>query len=430
MNTSLMERTTVRKDSRKVHPANSPVSTADSAASRPGDPGNLSNPGSSSGERAAPDRREPSPFSAEAVWAQPFHAVALSEWLRDCPVLPPSQTCGDLVSLFRRRLDLACVAVCDEAGQPLGLIMKHRFFRFLGTSYGMSLYADKPISKLMDRGALTAETDLSPQALIDRAMARDDEALYDSVLMTRNGKFAGMLAISDLLNISRMLQRELAERQIATVRGTERMLQRIDEAVKRLADTAADSRESSLQISEMTERGREDLSGMLGQFRLWTSTADRQERAVNELLSRASDTLGITRIISDLADQCNLLAMNAQIEAARAGAHGRGFAVVAQEVRALADQTKRQAEQINRQLRGMSEAAVEAAKHVKEGKQGADQGVRQVEQAEETFARLWQRSTDNVQATERLSVASREAEATSGQIRQQMTKLAAQMNGM
>ncbi|MCC3375874.1 methyl-accepting chemotaxis protein [Cohnella sp. REN36] len=415
MTISLRALTTV--DPEATRAANAAIS-ADAGADRFGVP-----------ERVIPSGPESRNRDKGPGWTRPFQAISLGDWLRDCPILAPSQTCGELVDLFRHRRELSSVAICDEAGRPLGLVMKHRFFRTLGTSFGMSLYADKPVSKLMDAEALTAETDLSPQELIDRAMGREDEFLYDSVLMTRGGRFVGLLAISDLLHISRLLQRELAERQIATVRGTERMLRQIDEAVKRLSDTASDSRESSLQIADMTEHGREDLSGMMAQFRLWTATADRQEQAVNELLSRAADTLGITKIISELADRCNFLAMNAQIEAARAGAHGRGFAVVAQEVRALADQTKRQAEQISRQLHGMSDAAVEAAKQVKEGKQGADQGVRRVEQAEGTFARLWERSTDNVAATERLAAASHEAESTFGEIRQQMVKLVSQMNG-
>ncbi|MDG0808249.1 methyl-accepting chemotaxis protein [Cohnella rhizosphaerae] len=167
---------------------------------------------------------------------------------------------------------------------------------------------------------------------------------------------------------------------------------------------------------------------MLGLFRLWTETADRQAKSVDELLARVSDTVGIAKMIAQLADQCNLLAINAQIEAARAGAHGLGFAVVAQEVRQLADETKSQAGQIREQLGGMAASAAAAAAHVREGKEGADRGMLQVRKAEETFGRLWAQSSVNAKGTEHLETASREASAMSEQIAAQVAKLAAQMN--
>lgn len=389
------------------------------------------------------------PEGEPADYASRYSSVALSDWIRSCPQVAPEQTCGEIAELFRRREDLECVAVVPgaggsetagrkdaqrgqggtEAGVPVGIVMRHRFFKLVGSLYGMPLFADKPVTKLMDAGAMIAETDLSPQELIDRAMSRDEERLYDAVLMTRGGKFAGILTVSDLLQLSRMLQREFAGRQMATVRGAERMLRDIRISVDRLASEASASRAGSLEIAELAEHGREDMAGMLELFRLWTASAERQARSVDDLLARVSDTVGIAKMISQLADQCNLLAINAQIEAARAGTQGLGFAVVAQEVRQLADQTKSQAGQINAQLSGMAEAAAEAAAHVREGKEGADRGLLQVKRTEETFGRLWTGSSDNVKGTERLAEASREASAVSEQVAAQVAKLAAQMNG-
>jgi len=375
--------------------------------------------------RAPEKADEPAPPEAP----EPFTPQRLAEWLRTCPLVPPGQSCGEVAVLLRQRKELECVVIADERQRPLGLVMKHRFFRYLSSQFGMALYGDKPITHLMDAAPLTVDQDMLPQELIDLAMSRSEETLYDAVVVKRDGKTAGILTISDLLNLSRLLQREASDRQIRTVRGTESMVRNILGAVERVSDAAVHSRHSSERIAEVADSGREELTQMLGLFRLWHDTANRQEASVAKLLERTKEAAGITRIISELADSCNLLAMNAQIEAARAGEHGRGFAVVAQEVRALADQTKQSTDRINRRLKDMAESAEQAAEAVREGKEGSDEGVRQVRKAETTFARLWEISSDNLEAAAKLTEASREASAISEQIRKQIDKLVSQLGG-
>lgn len=389
---------------------------------------------SNSGREVLPAReREGSAALAEeaaAEWQadqqETFQPLRMAEWVRNCPMLAPEQHCAEVVSLFRQRADLECIIVADGR-RPLGLVMKDRFFRALGSQFGNALFGDKPIAGLMDSRPMIAELDTMPHELIDMALSRDEETLYDAVIVTTGGLIAGILTAGDLLGMSRLLQKEAADRQIRTLRGTEGMVGRIAEAVEQVTESAAASRQSGERMAEIASQGKEELEGMLGLYRLWNETAIRQEDSAHDLLDRAREALGITDLIAELADQCNLLAMNAQIEAARAGEHGRGFAVVAQEVRSLADQTKQSAERINRQLRGMAGAADAAVQAVREGKAGSDEGARLVHNAEETFERLWSLSSDNLDAATRVTEAAQFAGAVTERMKRQLTKLASQL---
>ena len=356
-----------------------------------------------------------------------FQPIAVKDWASSCPVIDPSQRSNDLVDLFRRQKQHECVVVCDEAKRPLGLIMKDRFFRSLGTLYGQSVYGKKAASVLMDQAPMIVDLAIDPQELIDRALSRTEETFYDAVLLTDNGKLAGVLTVNDLLNVSRLLQKEAVSRQMRTIGDTEAMIEDIHVSVERVAKATGEVKECSERIGEITDQGRQQLGEMLDLFKLWSANADKQEKAAGQLTERTSAVDGIVRLIAELADQCNLLAVNAAIEAARAGAHGRGFGVVAGEIRALADQTKRSAGQIAGQIKAMTEAVKLSAGLAGEGKLGADRGVHSVKKTEDTIAQLWSSSELNQEAATLLLSASVAARDRSKEARDEIRKLAGQM---
>jgi len=143
-----------------------------------------------------------------------------------------------------------------------------------------------------------------------------------------------------------------------------------------------------------------------------------------ESLGARSDQIGaIIGTIEDIADQTNLLALNAAIEAARAGEQGRGFAVVADEVRALAERTTRATKEIGEMIKAIQRETKGAVAAMEQGVNQVEEGTIEAAKSGQALQDILQQVNDVVMQVNQIATAAEEQTATTGEISSNMLQI-------
>lgn len=152
-------------------------------------------------------------------------------------------------------------------------------------------------------------------------------------------------------------------------------------SVQNVAENSAQAAVAATQTSQVSKEGALVVEKTVSTINGLARTVEKSSDVIDQLDNDANQVGVILDVIRGIADQTNLLALNAAIEAARAGEQGRGFAVVADEVRTLASRTQDSTIEIQTTIEKLQVAAKEAVSAMSNGKQLAENGVEQVSAA-------------------------------------------------
>ena len=154
------------------------------------------------------------------------------------------------------------------------------------------------------------------------------------------------------------------------------VIQEIGKAVEHLVETSNQAELSSREASESAHAGQVSMREIIEGMEVINNAVSTAGDMIKALGRRSEEIGSITNVITDIADQTGLLALNASIIAAQAGEHGRGFAVVAQEVKELATRSSNAAKEIEVLIKGVQAESQQAVASMEEGREAVETGVR------------------------------------------------------
>ena len=181
--------------------------------------------------------------------------------------------------------------------------------------------------------------------------------------------------------------------------------------------------DSAQKITLVSETGKKSVSESIEAMKQIREQMEGIAESIVRLSEQGQAIGEIMLSVNDLAEQSNLLAVNASIEAAKAGEQGKGFSVVAQEVRNLAEQSKQATVQVRGILNDIQKATHAAAMVTEQGSKVVEAGVKQSEQAGESVQQLAESITEAAQAATQIAASSQQQMVGMDQVAQAMESI-------
>ncbi|WP_408605284.1 methyl-accepting chemotaxis protein [Bacillus timonensis] len=210
------------------------------------------------------------------------------------------------------------------------------------------------------------------------------------------------------------------DKQVKSIDETSQTVNEMATGVQQIAGSAQQVTSSALETTEKASEGRQSIKTVVNQMSSINDTFTELSGVVKGLGQRSVEIGQIIEVITGIADQTNLLALNAAIEAARAGEHGRGFAVVADEVRKLAEQSATSSNQIAQLILAIQNETNKAVETMEVATEEVVSGIGLVNTAGTAFTQIEDSITDVTTQIQEVSAAVQQMAAGTEQMVQSM----------
>jgi methyl-accepting chemotaxis protein len=304
---------------------------------------------------------------------------------------------------------------------------------FLLISITIILSIRKPINKLLGSMGLIANGDLTQNVDITTndeigGICRGLNKMTDTLRVAFNKVSEGTMTLSEYANILTTSSSEMlkaANDQLAQIEQIAASTTQTSESVLDVAKNASDASEATKKSSAVATEGNEIVNKSIESIKKLSSSVLHTSDTITELGGRSNEIGDIVSVIEDIADQTNLLALNAAIEAARAGEQGRGFAVVADEVRKLAERTSGATGEITEKISAIQSNIDNSISIMEGGKAMADEAVNTATEAGRKLTEIVESSNVIVDVVHRIATSTEEQSAASEEVSQNMEQISA-----
>ncbi|SCK17220.1 methyl-accepting chemotaxis protein [Vogesella sp. LIG4] len=268
------------------------------------------------------------------------------------------------------------------------------------------------------RGELPAASRDEVGKLI-QAMADMQVALREAMLGTRRNADS-LRQSSEELNQSVQRMEHAVEQQGEAASGIAANAENLTSSISEVADSTVAAAELSSSSDLQARAGHDSLLGLIGELQQVSRVVIGAAERISQLQEESARISSIVAVIRDIADQTNLLALNAAIEAARAGEHGRGFAVVADEVRKLSEKTAQSTSEIVQMVSAIQHSTSEVVQEVGNSVTLANDSVHRAELAGDSLSQLRQLSQQVAGIMSTLSAALQQQARASTEVAQRI----------